>query len=162
MRKQIYLAICTALTEQVTDVKFIDLWNENITALAGGAAWPTPAVFVEFEPIQWRQHQLGNRRAEIAVRLHVITRAVAYNGSNDERQEQALAYFDLIDQINAAMQGLRGTNFAAFMLSASISNHNHDELIESVERFITSAQDTTAVNQNIQAATLDNLNVTIS
>lgn len=160
MRKQIFLAISTALTDNVTDVKFIDLWNENITALAGGAAWPTPAVFIEFEPIQWRQHQLGNRRAEIAVRLHVITRAVKYNGAADSRLEQALDYFDLIDQINAAMQGLRGDNFAAFMLSASISCHNHDELIESVERFVTSAQDTTAVNKNIQLTTLDNLNIT--
>jgi hypothetical protein len=54
MRKQIFQAICTRLTERVPDIQFIDLWNNNVQTLSGGAVWPLPAVFVEFEPIEWR------------------------------------------------------------------------------------------------------------
>ena len=57
MRLQIYKAICGRLTAQVPDIKHIDLWNNNIAVLSGGAVWPRPAVFVEFETIEWRQQQ---------------------------------------------------------------------------------------------------------
>ncbi len=148
MRKQIYQAICERLKEQTPEVAHIDLWNNNIAMLSGGAVWPCPAVFVEFETIEWRQQQQGARRGDVAVRLHIITNYIATNGSEDKRQEASLAYFDLIDRINAAMQGLRGENFAGFMLTTSATNHDHAELIESVERYITSAQDITAMPQS--------------
>ena len=145
MRLQIYKAICDRLSAQVPDIKHIDLWNNNIAVLSGGAVWPRPAVFVEFETIEWRQQQNRARMADIAVRLHIVTDAVSYNGSTDPKQDSALAFFDLINKVNAAMQGLRGDNFAGFMITTSATNHDHAELIESVERYITRAQDTTAM-----------------
>ena len=62
MRKQIFQAICTRLAERVPDIQFIDLWNNNVATLSGGAVWPLPAVFVEFEQIEWRQQNNGCRR----------------------------------------------------------------------------------------------------
>ena len=159
MRLQIYKAICNRLTAQVPDIKHIDLWNNNIAVLSGGAVWPRPAVFVEFETIEWRQQQNRARMADIAVRLHIVTDAVSYNGSTDPKQNSALAFFDLINKVNAAMQGLRGDNFAGFMLTTSATNHDHAELIESVERYITRAQDTTAM---IPTTPLISLNSQIS
>ena len=159
MRLQIYKAICDRLSAQVPDIKHIDLWNNNIAVLSGGAVWPRPAVFVEFETIEWRQQQNRARMADIAVRLHIVTDAVSYNGSTDPKQDSALAFFDLINKVNAAMQGLRGDNFAGFMLTTSATNHDHAELIESVERYITRAQDTTAM---IPTTSLISLNSLIS
>jgi len=49
------------------------------------------------------------------------------------------------------MQQLSGENFAGFMLTTSATNHDHAELIESVERYVTSAQDITAMPQNVKA-----------
>jgi len=145
MRKQIFTAICQRLADRIPELRFIDIWNNNVTLLNGGATWPLPAVFVEFETIEWRQQNNAARRGDIAVRLHIITRAVATHGHTDNKQSEALTFFDLIDRVNAAMQGLRGDNFAGFMLTTSATNHDHAELLESVERYITSAQDTTAI-----------------
>ncbi len=145
MRKQIFQAICARLTERVPDIQFIDLWNNNVQTLNGGAVWPLPAVFVEFEPIEWRQQNNGARRSDVAVRLHLVTRAVGTHGAADPKMSDALGFLDLIDQINAAMQGLRGDNFSGFQLTTSATNHDHAELMESVERYITNAQDTTAM-----------------
>lgn len=155
MRKQIFKAICDRLAEKTPDVAFIDLWNDNVNALNGGTAFPFPAVFVEFETIEWRQQGNSARMGDVAVRLHIVTRTVATNGSKDSRMKEALAYFDLIDRINAAMQRLGGENFASFMLTTSATNHNHAELIESVERYVTRAQDITAMPSNIATAKLD-------
>lgn len=161
MRKQIFKAICDRLAEKVPEIAFIDLWNDNVNALNGGTAFPFPAVFVEFETIEWRQQGNSARMGDVAVRLHIVTRAVVVNGSKDSRMEEALAYFDLIDRINAAMQRLSGENFASFMLTTSATNHNHAELIESVERYVTRAQDTTAMPANITSAKLDKATIRI-
>lgn len=151
MRKQIFQAVCARLSERLPEIKFIELWNNNVAQISGGATWPLPAVFVEFETIEWRQQNNAARRGDVAVRLHIITRAVNTHGHTDPRQAEALAFFDLIDRVNAAMQGLRGENFAGFMLTTSATNHDHAELLESVERYVTSAQDTTAMHAPTKA-----------
>lgn len=149
MRLRIYKAISERITEKVPEIKHIDLWNNNIAALSGGAVWPRPAVFVEFETIEWRQAQNRVRMADVAVRLHIITDAVSYSGSTDPKQDSALKFFDLLNKVNAAMQNLQGENFAGFMLTTSATNHDHAELIESVERYITRVQDTSAMLNKI-------------
>ena len=144
MRKQLFLAIVQRLTEQVPAVKFIDLWNEHIATLQTGNTWPLPAVFIEFE--QYDVHQQANhvRTAEVSVRLHIVTRAMSYNGSKDKRMTEALSFFDSINDINSAMTGLRGECFATFQHTASATNHNHAELIESIERWTTRITDASA------------------
>ena len=97
--------------------------------------------------------------ADIAVRLHIVTDAVSYNGSTDTKQDTALAFFDLLNRVNSAMQGLKGENFAGFMLTTSATNHDHAELIESVERYVTRAQDTTAMLNTMQNVGIANVNI---
>lgn len=157
MRKAIFLAIADALCPEnpaypnadtsKNIVPYVDLWNDQVNLLGGGTAFETPAVFVEFEQIDWKQQNAGARRGDIPVRLHIVTRAVAAHGVHDQRMGDVLAVFDLINAINAKMQGLRGEGFAGFQLTTSATNHNHAELVENVERLVTSAQDCTGMRQ---------------
>lgn len=145
MRKQIFTAIAEKLLT-VPGITYVDLWNDNGTHFAGGAVYPLPSVFVEFEAIEWHQQGNAARRADINVRLHILNRATTgIHGSQDPAMAEALARFDLLNDINAAMQGLRGENFAGFMHTISATNHAHNEIIEDVECFRTSVQDTTAM-----------------
>lgn len=109
---------------------------------------------MEFEQIDWHQQNAGARRGDIAVRLHIVTRAVSAHGFHDQRMEEALTVFDLINTINAKMQGLRGESFTGFQLTTSATNHNHAELVENVERLVTSAQDSTGMRQVSRAVGL--------
>lgn len=145
MRKQIFKAIAQRIAEQVPDIKFIDLWNEHIVEVSTSVPWPLPAVFIEFEQYEVRQLSRWQREADVPVRLHIVTRTLPYTGgATDKRIDLALQYFDLIDRVNAAMQGLSGTGFTAFQLTASATNHNHGELMENIERWQTRAVDATA------------------
>ncbi len=145
MRKQIFTAIAERLLT-VPGIDYVDLWNDNGAHFSGGAVYPLPSVFVEFETIEWHQQNNAARRADINVRLHILSRASsALRGSQDPAMAEALQRFDRLDSINTAMQGLRGDNFAGFMHTVSATNHAHAEIIEDVECFRTSAQDTTAM-----------------
>lgn len=143
MRKQVFKAIAEALAT-IPGVQFVDLWNNQVQTLNGGSAFPFAAVFIEFEAVEWKQQNIGARRGSLAVRLHVVTRAVPTHGHRDPRINEALAVFDLLDVINATMQGLRGENFSGFMLTTSATNHEHAEIVENVERYVCGVQDLTA------------------
>ncbi len=159
MRKQIFKAIAQRIAERCPDIKFIDLWNEHVVEVATSVPWPLPAVFIEFEPYEVRQLSRWQREADIPVRLHIITRWQAYTaGAADKRIDTALQYFDLIDRVNAAMQGLSGTGFTAFQLTASATNHNHGELMENIERWQTRAVDATAERPQ-QSVTLSTMEI---
>ena len=157
MRKKLFYAIAHHLKEHVPGIKFIDLWNEHLAAITNTTAWPVPSVFIEFE--QYDVRQLANHvcMADVPVRLHIITRTKSYTaGHEDKRIDDALDYFDLIDQVHAAMVTLAGDNFSTFMLTASATNHNHAELLESIERYVTRTQFTAGARtaQQIINATL--------
>ena len=148
MRRQIFTAIAEKLLT-VPGITYVDLWNDNGAHFAGGAVYPLPSVFVEFDTIQWHQQNAGARRADITIRLHILNRATAgIHGSQDPAMAEALERFDLLDSINAAMQGLRGDNFAGFMHTISATNHAHNEIIEDVECFRTSVQNLTAMRRD--------------
>ncbi len=159
MRKKLFYAIARRIKEQVPGIKFIDLWNEHLAEIKSTTAWPVPSVFIEFE--QYDVRQLANHvcMADVPVRLHIITRTKNYTaGHEDKRIDDALDYFDLIDQVHAAMVTLAGDNFSTFMLTASATNHNHAELLESIERYVTRTQ-FTAGARTAQAVHIHDLNL---
>ena len=90
MRKQIFLAVANAIAE-VPGVEYVDLWNNQVQMLNGGSTFPLNAVFIEFEAVEWKQQNMGARRGALAVRLHVITRAVVTHGFKDTHIDEALA-----------------------------------------------------------------------
>lgn len=142
MRKQIYLAITERLKnlKDVNDnqvIKHFDLWNLNVEFIEQETPFNMPAVFIEFAAIDWKTLSGGIQQADITVMLHVITRWHGTAADGASTREDALAYFDLLDQINKAMFGLKGEGFSAFKRVKSFTNHNHEEIIESIESYST-------------------------
>ena len=57
MRKELFNALKTKLTNDVPEVKHIDLWNHNVEFIEQEDGWERPAVFVEFATIEWSPFQ---------------------------------------------------------------------------------------------------------
>ena len=84
MRKQIFKAIADAVAA-VPGVAFVDLWNNQVQTLNGGAAFAFAAVFIEFEAVEWKQQNMCALRGALAVRINVDTRAEPTHGHKDPR-----------------------------------------------------------------------------
>lgn len=123
MRKELYAAIKAAM-EKIEAVKHVDLWNHNVEFIEQEDSWARPAVFVEFGPITWQPYVGGGYRGEGSIRLHVVTDWL------EGGQETAWA---LIAQIRAAMDGVEGDSFHGLRLTETITNHNHEDILESIE-----------------------------
>ena len=145
MRKAIYKAVADRLKNQKVGVKFVSLWNRNTEQLSKQKAFRLPAVFVEFEPIEWSQLSRGARSADIRVRLHVVTETLASPEEGGKYQDRALEHLDLIERIDAEVQGLSGEGFNCFMLVESVTDHDHERVQHDEECFVTRATDISAV-----------------
>ena len=123
-RKELYEAIEQKLRSSVPEVKHIALWNHNVEYIEEEQAWERPAVFVEFGQIDWRIMTNNSYRGSGRIRLHVVT---DWSGE---------APFSLTDKITAAVDGLEGERFGGMSLVATYPNHNHEDLVESIEELV--------------------------
>lgn len=114
-------------------IKYVDLWNHNVEFLDQEQPWERPAVFVEFAPIVWELVKPGEYRAKPVINLHVVTDWAGDASSASELQEEALSVLDYSAIIHRALCGLEGEHFGRLDLIETHTNHNHDELVESVE-----------------------------
>ena len=140
MRKEIYLAIIERLktivdANDVQKIKHYDLWNMNVEYIDQETVWDMPAVFVEFAPIQWKEAGNGCQQATVTIALHIATPYEGAAADGSIAQSDALGYFELLDNIHKALYGLKGSGFGALKRVSSQTNHNHEEIIESIETF---------------------------
>lgn len=114
-----------------------DLWNENIDQLTTGRIFPTPSVMIEYDPIQWQYLGKRIRRADVVVRLHIITGTLATAEAGNKHQDKALFRFVLIRAINEALIGFSGAtdrqSFGTFRHYESLTDHNHAKLRNDIE-----------------------------
>ena len=152
MRKQIYLALTERL-KQITDenqkpkIKHFDLWNRNIEFAETDGVFPLPAVFIEFQPIAWKKSPNGRQEAQVRVHLHIATEAKAPTDDKSKHLERSLIFFDLIDEINQSLSFFKGDGFGIFCRVESLTNHDHAEILESIEVYETHVIDGSGVRK---------------
>ncbi len=127
VRIELYQAIKLKLEQDVPEVKHIDLWNHNVEFLEQEDAWARPAVFVEFGTIGWEPFAGGkHQRGKGVVRIHLVT------DWNEGEHDQAFA---IGQKISEALEGLEGELFNGMVLIETATNHNHEDLLESIDSY---------------------------
>jgi hypothetical protein len=154
MRKQLYLAIKerlkTANDENGAQLfRHFDLWNRQVEFIEQETSFACPAVFVEFEPMNWQT--LGNRvqSCDLNVRLHVVTEWHAGTADYSPTEQQALNFLDIIDKMVYVLQNFSTDYMNAWMRKRSITNHDHERYVDNVEEYICHLRDTSAVRKYI-------------
>ena len=137
MRKELYKKLCERLkTVSGGAIRHIDLWNHNVEFIEQEEQWERPAVFIEFEPVRWREIVMGvEYRAEPVVNLHVVTDWKGSSADGSELQDESLEVFDLLDDIHRRLAGMEGETFKEFDIIESATNHNHEGIIENIESY---------------------------
>lgn len=115
-------------------IKHVDLWNHNVEFLDEEQPWERPAVFVEFTPIVWETIKPGREyRSKPIVNLHIVTDWAGDSSAGSELEDESLKVLDYSGIIHKALHGLEGEHFSRFDLVETHTNHNHEELLESIE-----------------------------
>jgi len=140
MRAQLFLSIQDSLKEikgndGLPVFKHFDLWNRQVAFIEKETPFPFPAIFVEFLPIQWETHGQRVQRADMFVRLHIVTQWFSQTGSYSPDQENALTYLDLSGLVHKQLQGNPILLTNGWMRTQSIINHDHETIVDSIEEY---------------------------
>lgn len=157
MLAHLYLSIEEKL-KSITDddgkplIKHFDLWNKQVDFIEQESPFDTPAVFIEFRPMQWRT--LGNRvqDCELTVKLHIVTRWFGNTAEYTpaEQRTQAMNYLSLPSRLVYELQTFHinpTENFGgcnAWVRISSTVNHNHERYVDSVEEYRCNLRDISA------------------
>lgn len=128
------MAIIEALKADIPEIVHYDLWNRNVEFYED-YIFNTPAMFVEFDTVRYSAVKSDSYRGNVNVRLHLVTRQDAVSADGSYSQSQALGFLDLLGKVQAAMTHLSGEGFAVPELTASMTNHDHEQLMENIEEF---------------------------
>ncbi len=147
MRKQLYLDIKERLKaikdEQGEDFfKHFGLWNQQVEFIERETEFECPAVFIEFAPMLWKTRGENVQNCDLTVRFHIVTECPA---GTPAPEEQLLDFFDIADRTVACLQGFGTDYMSGWQRTQSITNHDHEVYVDSVEEYICNLTDTSAV-----------------
>ena len=120
-RIDVFNAISAALQARQQRVKHVELWNHNVEYLEEEAPFDMPAVFVEFGPINWKPMKDASVGG-CELRLHIV-------GHQPDTSSEAMVL--LADAVAALVTELPFVRCRV----QSLTNHNHDEIVEHIETF---------------------------
>lgn len=126
MRKELYDAIKAKIAGDVPEVKHVELWNHNVEFIEQEEGWERPAVFVEFGTIVWSPLKSNAYRGKGTVNVHLVT---------DWSEGGQEAAFALSQKVSVALDGLDGETFGGMALAETATNHNHEEILESIDTY---------------------------
>ena len=87
------------------------------------------------------------------VQLHIVDQWLYPTHADSQFQKQGLEYLDLLDKIGEAMYRFSGDGFGSFSHTDSVTNHNHEGIIESIEAFTSCVKDESAIEEVRKAPT---------
>lgn len=125
---------------QLPSVKWVDKLFGQVDNLSNHVI-PYPAILIEFG--RWEPISMGNnvQKGPLIIRFHLLYEnfAQSFEGSHD--QELAMAYFDFVEEVHQALQGLSGTNFTALQRTGEEEDNDHDVIINTIVEYFTELTD---------------------
>ena len=146
MTKKIYTDLIERLWDQVPNLKWADLWNNQIENETKELPFDLPAIFLHFK--EGRDNELQQGLIEVTATLTVL---IVYENYEDHYQsagqnvnQSALDFFDFKDVVTKALQGfttdeIRSLQRKAQRADASFSNLYVYELDFDLQFYDTSA-----------------------
>lgn len=154
MRKQLYLDIKNRL-KTITDgngdllFRHFDLWNRQVEFIEQETPFVCPAVFVEFDRIDWHALSKKVQDCNLHVRLHIVTEWHSDTADYSPTEQQALEFLDIADKVTKTLQGFTTNYMNGWMRTASITNHDHETYVDTVEEYTCYLRDVSAYGEGI-------------
>jgi hypothetical protein len=145
--KQVINALYQRITNQMSQIAYVDLWNNQLETLQEEVPIAFPAIFIELEIAEFSNIAKGVQQAEDSlIRFYLADWKYeeSYEGSPD--QAEFLNYFDLIDQLQLTMNNWSDPNNAFSTLSRTslTPDNNHQGVITYIIDYKTTIYDDAA------------------
>lgn len=149
-----YKAIMSRVIVKVPEIAFFEMYNGQPDQEEDEVPYNKPAVFIEFEPMQWQT--VGNKvqECDCSFRLHIETETLSEtsNLESDKERNAGLEHLMIAERVFGAIQGFSGDGFGAISRTGFIPDNNHDNRLVTILPFKTRLVDDFARKETIETS----------
>lgn len=131
MKKSFIAAIKARIVARNTSIKTFELFNNQLDPANMKKENPVkyPAVFIEFESIDWKQQGRGIQIGNARVKFHVADETYSTNiSSSNIAESNDVDFLDLIAGLHVSLNGFDGETFTPLSRVSEIQDVNHDQI----------------------------------
>ncbi|MEO7977760.1 hypothetical protein [Flavobacterium sp.] len=111
--KNLYLEHEKRVTDNISEIKHIDLWSEQVSFMADEHPFKAPAVFFGYRILSAEDLSEGIQELQIQVDVYLFYETFADTSKGSKKQQKALAFLDLLTKINACFHASNGIYYSS-------------------------------------------------
>jgi len=111
--KDLYKEHATLIADKVADIRWIDLWHNQVNFLTEEHPFPTPSVFLSYRTLNTQDAGNKVQKVNLQVDCYLYYETFADTYKDAFNQDSALDFINLMDLLNAALHGSEGTNYSS-------------------------------------------------
>lgn len=96
---------------QLEDIKWVDLWHEQVSYLTEELPFPTPSIFIAFNTNSCNDIGLHIQECDVQIDFYLFYETFSDSYMGSYNQTSAIDFLRLLTEINQAFHGVSGTNF---------------------------------------------------
>jgi hypothetical protein len=109
--KNLYLEHETRISENIPDIKHVDLWSEQVSFMADEHPFKSPAVFFGYRILNAEDQGEKQQQLRLQVDVYLFYETFADTSKGSKKQQKALDFLDLLTKINACFHGTSGNYY---------------------------------------------------
>lgn len=109
---ELYKELATKITENIPEVKWVDLWHNQVNFLEDEHPFPTPAVFLSFRSRQIEDAGLKVQSVKLQVDFFLYYETFLDTFQGAYNQDASLRFIDTLDHLYALFHGTDGNNYS--------------------------------------------------
>lgn len=110
--KELYKELADLLTAKIPAIQWVDLWNSQVYNLEGEHPFPAPAVFLAFRSSRMDDAGVKLQKVQMQVDVFLFYETFLDTFKGAYNQEEALAFLDIMDDINKELHGSSGASYS--------------------------------------------------
>ena len=109
---ELYIELAQKITDNITLVKWLDLWHNQVGFLAEEHSFPTPAVFLAFRILTTEDQSEHVQNADIQVDVYFFYETFLDTYTGAFNQTDATDYLKTVTELHKILHGTSGENYS--------------------------------------------------
>lgn len=110
---ELYKEIAEKITTMLPEIRWCDLWHEQINYLTEELPFPTPAVFLSFNTLSTEDKGLLVQDCNVQIDMYLYYETFTDTYSGSYNQNAALEFLTELTKLHALFHGKSGENYSA-------------------------------------------------
>ena len=110
--KNLYLEHEKRISDNIPEIKHIDLWSEQVSFMADEHPFKSPAVFFGYRVLSAEDHGEKAQELRMQADVYLFYETFADTAKGSKKQSKALDFLDTLTKINACFHASNGNYYS--------------------------------------------------